>query len=140
MVLLPSPLWGGVGGGGRRVEQDCAPRHDPPPRPSPTRGEGERRRRARRDHPPHKGRAIAWFCSPPPCGEGSGVGVDEWSRTVPRGTTPHPDPPPQGGREKGAAVPDAITLPTRAGRSHGSAPLPLVGRGRGWGSTSGARR
>jgi len=36
----PSPLWGGVGGGGRGVEQGCAPRHDPPPQPSPTRGEG----------------------------------------------------------------------------------------------------
>jgi general secretion pathway protein H len=34
---LPSPLWGGVGGGGRAVEQGCAPRHDPPPRPSPSR-------------------------------------------------------------------------------------------------------
>src|SRR5262252_5781493 len=37
--------------------------------------------------------------SPPPCGEGSGVGVEEGSKTVPRGTTPHPNPPPQGGRE-----------------------------------------
>src|SRR6266852_2988729 len=34
--LLPSPLWGGVGGGGRGVEQGRAPRHDPPPRPSPS--------------------------------------------------------------------------------------------------------
>jgi len=27
------------------------------------------------------------------------VGVEEWSKAVPRGTTPHPNPPPQGGRE-----------------------------------------
>src|SRR5215475_4882651 len=40
-ILLPSPLWGGVGGGGRGVEKGCAPWHVPPPRPSPTRGEGE---------------------------------------------------------------------------------------------------
>src|SRR5215831_19422231 len=38
--LLPSPLWGGVGGGGRRMWHSNAPRHDPPPQPSPTRGEG----------------------------------------------------------------------------------------------------
>src|SRR5215470_7660422 len=36
-LLLPSPLWGGVGGGGRRMEQGYAPRRDPPPRPSPSR-------------------------------------------------------------------------------------------------------
>src|SRR5262252_6616371 len=35
-----SPLWGGVGGGGRGMEQGCAPWHDPQPQPSPTRGEG----------------------------------------------------------------------------------------------------
>jgi general secretion pathway protein K len=28
------------------------------------------------------------------------VGVQVWSKTVPHGTTPHPAPPPQGGREK----------------------------------------
>jgi Family of unknown function (DUF5681) len=32
--------------------------------------------------------------SPPPCGEGSGVGVEPGGITVPHGTTPHPDPPP----------------------------------------------
>jgi hypothetical protein len=37
--------------------------------------------------------------SPPPCGEGSGVGVERGGITVPLGTTPHPAPPPQGGRE-----------------------------------------
>jgi NitT/TauT family transport system substrate-binding protein len=40
--LLPSPLWGGVGGGGPRVGQGRAPRHDSPPPPSPARGEGAR--------------------------------------------------------------------------------------------------
>src|SRR5258706_5784794 len=38
-------------------------------------------------------------CSPPPCGEGSGVGVGRYGISVPHGTTPHPNPPPQGGRE-----------------------------------------
>ena len=43
--------------------------------------------------------AVARF-SPPPCGEeGSGVGVARCGTAVPRGTTPHPNPPPQGGRE-----------------------------------------
>src|SRR5215472_7952907 len=32
--------------------------------------------------------------SPPPCGEGMGVGVRECGTAVPRGTTPHPNPPP----------------------------------------------
>jgi protein ImuB len=41
--------------------------------------------------------AVARF-SPPPCGEGSGVGVARWGTLVPRGTTPHPPPPPQRGR------------------------------------------
>jgi 4-diphosphocytidyl-2-C-methyl-D-erythritol kinase len=31
--------------------------------------------------------------SPPPCGEGSGVGVEPVCTPVPHGTTPHPDPP-----------------------------------------------
>src|SRR5215470_1200006 len=37
--------------------------------------------------------------SPPPCGEGSGVGVEPVCTAMPHGTTPHPDPPPHGGRE-----------------------------------------
>src|SRR6266853_850862 len=41
--------------------------------------------------------------SPPPCGEGSGVGVGRCRKSVPHGTTPHPNPPPQGGRESQAA-------------------------------------
>src|SRR5712692_3854296 len=76
------------------------------------------------------------FCSPPPieigccrfqslycaaetrvyavsAGEGSGVGVEEWSYTVPRGTTRHPDPPPQGGREKRPRLSYAIVLRKR---------------------------
>jgi len=36
--LLPSPLWGGVGGGGRASLHSCAPRHDPPPHPPPQGG------------------------------------------------------------------------------------------------------
>src|SRR5437773_3866830 len=38
--------------------------------------------------------------SAPPCGEGLGVGVVRCGAVVQHGTTPHPDPPPQGGREK----------------------------------------
>jgi hypothetical protein len=41
--------------------------------------------------------------SPPPCGEGLGVGVAGCGPSVPHGTTPHPNPPPQGGRESPAA-------------------------------------
>src|SRR5262249_46538945 len=37
--------------------------------------------------------------SPPPCGEGSGVGVGRCGTSVPHGTPPHPNPPPQRGRE-----------------------------------------
>src|ERR1700674_4042664 len=40
--------------------------------------------------------------SPPPCGEGGGVGVAGLA-AVPQSATPHPDPPPQGGREKNTA-------------------------------------
>jgi precorrin-3B synthase len=41
-AVLPSPLWGGVGGGGRAEGHRWATRHHPPPQPSPTRGEGVR--------------------------------------------------------------------------------------------------
>jgi hypothetical protein len=44
--------------------------------------------------------------SPPPCGEGSGVGVVQYGILVPRGTTPLPNPPPQGRREFSAARPE----------------------------------
>jgi precorrin-3B synthase len=44
--------------------------------------------------------------SPPPCGEGSGVGVDSAVTRV----TPLPNPPPQGGREQAA---DATCLTPR---------------------------
>jgi len=40
------------------------------------------------------------FFSPPPCGEGLGVGVVECGTAVPHLQTPRPDPPPQGGREQ----------------------------------------
>src|SRR5262252_78128 len=48
MLLLPSPLWGGVGGGGRGIWHFSAPWHDPSPQPSPTRGEGAARPRRSR--------------------------------------------------------------------------------------------
>src|SRR6516225_60187 len=38
--------------------------------------------------------------SPPPCGEGLGVGVDVVARDLRKTTTPLPNPPPQGGREQ----------------------------------------
>src|SRR5262249_36076844 len=46
---LPSPLWGGVGGGGDCVRQRWCITAPPPPHPSPTRGEGADRVRARVD-------------------------------------------------------------------------------------------
>src|SRR5262249_52811996 len=38
--LFPSPLWGGVRGGGPAMWRCSAPSRHPPPRPPPTRGEG----------------------------------------------------------------------------------------------------
>jgi tRNA pseudouridine32 synthase/23S rRNA pseudouridine746 synthase len=61
------------------------------------------------------------FFSPPPCGEGSGVGVDASSRNA---ITPHPNPPPPGGRESAAASGDSIkrftwlALEPLTGRTH----------------------
>ena len=43
-----------------------------------------------------------WFCSPPPCGEGSGVVVEEWSKTVPRGPPTTPTLPGGGRRSRRA--------------------------------------
>src|SRR6266852_2159808 len=40
---------------------------------------------------------VAADSSPPPCGEGSGVGVGRCGTSVLHGTTPHPIPPPPGG-------------------------------------------
>jgi precorrin-3B synthase len=40
VIAPPSPLWGGIGGGGRAEGHRRATRHHPPPQPSPTRGEG----------------------------------------------------------------------------------------------------
>jgi allophanate hydrolase len=82
--------------------------------------------------------------SPPPCGEGSGVGVEPSGITVPYGTTPHPDPPPQGGREFRAgasgAAPFGITLLAPGGNDgllaaigrqfHADAGLPIGALGR----------
>jgi cobaltochelatase CobN len=42
--------------------------------------------------------------SPPPCGEGLGVGVGRDGWAGPSSTTPLPTPPPQGGREENAAL------------------------------------
>jgi hypothetical protein len=39
------------------------------------------------------------FFPPPPCGEGSGAGVAGFRTGEPYSATPHPDAPPQGGRE-----------------------------------------
>src|SRR5258707_11593328 len=59
------------------------------------------------------GRDGAASVSPPPCGEGSGVGVAQWGNALPCRTTPHPNPPPQGGRQaKPASV--RIALGVRA--------------------------
>src|ERR1700730_17108503 len=41
--------------------------------------------------------------SPPPCGEGVGAGGVRCCPPVPHGSPPHPNPPPQGGRESTAA-------------------------------------
>jgi hypothetical protein len=49
--------------------------------------------------------------SPPPCGEGVGVGVARCGTPVPHGTTPHPTPPPQGGRESAGAPPQLNFAP-----------------------------
>src|SRR6266700_7971130 len=40
-LLLPPPLWGRVGVGGRGLMHGGASLHDPHPRPLPTRGRGE---------------------------------------------------------------------------------------------------
>jgi uroporphyrinogen-III synthase len=55
--------------------------------------------------------------SPPPCGEGRGVGVVRYGTAVPHCTTPHTVPLPQEGRE---------SLVARSQSSFGSANLPLL--------------
>jgi hypothetical protein len=50
--------------------------------------------------------AAAANSSPPPCGEGKGVGVGRCGTAMPYCATPHPFPPPQGGRESNVAVTD----------------------------------
>ncbi|HEY6255328.1 MAG TPA: precorrin-3B synthase [Xanthobacteraceae bacterium] len=49
--------------------------------------------------------------SPPPCGEGLGVGVARCGTSEQYGTTPLPIPPPQGGRESAAAPPQPDSAP-----------------------------
>ena len=55
--------------------------------------------------------------SPPPCGEGMGVGVRKWRTTEKHCTTPHPIPPPQGGRESPVAGPNGKRAPVEDGVS-----------------------
>jgi nitrite/sulfite reductase ferredoxin-like protein len=59
-------------------------------------------------------------------GEGSGVGVARCSTSVPHGTTPHPNPPPQGGRESTSARPQPNLVPK--GSSPGQDYRPTGGR------------
>src|SRR5438132_13978379 len=49
-------------------------------------------------------RAASSVDSPPPCGEGSGVGVVKCGDAAPNRATPLPSPPPQGGREQTECV------------------------------------
>ncbi len=49
--------------------------------------------------------------SPPPYGEGLGVGVLRWSTCVPRIPPPSPSPPPQGGREQERGFFTLATVP-----------------------------
>ena len=60
--------------------------------------------------------------SPPPCGEGLGVGVGSCGTSVLHGTTPHPIPPPQGGRESMRLL--FLNL-APMGRGHGAKIAPL---------------
>jgi ABC-type branched-subunit amino acid transport system substrate-binding protein len=69
--------------------------------------------------------------SPPPCWEGSGVGVEPVGTFVPHGTTPHPGRPPRGGRESTRLNPAPIP-PTHPVPPSFSPALCGGGRGRGW--------
>src|SRR5215468_1376999 len=62
--------------------------------------------------------------SPPPCGEGLGVGVEPVGTTVPHGTTPHPGPPPQGGRESRQGVRPRRNGPERSAGAKPARPQP----------------
>jgi ATP-dependent helicase/nuclease subunit A len=78
-------------------------------------------------------RNVATDASPPPCGEGSGVGVDPGGSAVPRGTPPRPIPPPQRGRENQAAPksPDLAPMGATLVVASLSAPRPATGRPQG---------
>jgi sortase A len=61
----------------------------------------------------------------PPCGGGSGWGVVPWGTRAPTGSTPTPDPSPQGGGETFVA-PSSLYLARMRGRTgRGRRPLPL---------------
>src|SRR5579871_6433765 len=72
--------------------------------------------------PPQVGRPIAYehrerFFSPPPCGEGSGVGVDELGHGRASLADPPPRPSPTRGEGAGRFWPHAIALRAGAGRN-----------------------
>jgi alpha-D-ribose 1-methylphosphonate 5-triphosphate synthase subunit PhnI len=55
------------------------------------------------------------ICSPPPSGEGSGVGVEDWNTAVPPRHDPPPRPSPTRREGEGAAVPYATASPQEGG-------------------------
>jgi error-prone DNA polymerase len=82
--------------------------------------------------------ATSTACSPPPCGEGLGVGVVRCDDALPDRTTPHPNPPPQGGREQAeSTAPDcAVRLGFRQIQGLAEAELRLLVAARHNGYTS----
>src|SRR5258708_36751873 len=70
--------------------------------------------------------------SPPPCGAGLGAGVARYGTSVPYGTPPLPNPPPQG-RGIAYGFEDGIAL----GRNMDSEDDSRIGRGVGWGNSRG---
>src|SRR5262245_3098167 len=60
------------------------------------------------------GGAARAVCSPPPCGEGLGVGVRQIANPAQQTRTPLPNPPPQGGREPTARAASFQSKQTRS--------------------------
>jgi two-component system sensor histidine kinase UhpB len=78
--------------------------------------------------------------SPPPCGEGRGAEVARGGTAVPYCTTPHPIPPPQGGREHLVAAPHVNLASVADGLSQqfgGGESLELTVRDDGYGIPAG---